>query len=330
MKKAIITGVNGQDGSYLSRFLMKKNYEVVGFIRDTTKVNLSNHILLGIQDQVKLKRINLLNRAKLRDFIIDIKPDEIYHLASQSSVYNSFQNPYETLNFNINSTLNIIDIIKCDSSHTKLFFAASSEMFGPVSKLPINENTRFNPLNPYALSKATSFNIILNYRKTYNLFCCSGILFNHESILRPKQFVTKKIISGALRISKGSNEKINLGNIDIKRDWGYGPDYVKAMWLMLQPDFADDFIIATNEAHSLKDFIRIVFQKLNLEWKDHVEIKDELFKTAEVMNARGDASKLKSILGWNYGLSFEQFIEKLIQDEVEIEKLKEIINNTLR
>jgi GDPmannose 4,6-dehydratase len=313
MKSALITGITGQDGSYLSKYLLDKGYKVYGIIRDSTASNLANLKILNIEDSVELIHANLLDLSNVIRVLNSTKPNEIYNLAAQSSVGFSFEQPIWTIEFNVMSTLNLLEAIRIIPLEVKYYQASSSEMFGKVKELPVTEETKFHPVSPYAISKASDHWIAINYRESYGLFCCCGILFNHESILRPKHFVTKKILETASRISKGYKEKLNIGNIEIKRDWGYAPEYVKSMWLMLQQEKPDDYVIATNEAHSLKEFIELTFSCFGLNWEEHVIICKELYRPSDIDVIYGNPQKAKDKIGWKYNLSFRQLIELLVE-----------------
>jgi GDPmannose 4,6-dehydratase len=321
MKKALITGITGQDGAYLSKILLAKDYKVYGIVRDSAVSNLANLEYVGTVERIELIPSNLLNLSSVMKFLEATKPDEIYNLAAQSSVATSFEHPIKTVEFNIISTLNLLEAIRVLSLKTKFYQACSSEMHGRIKDLPITEKTVLHPVSPYAISKATGHWLTVNYREAYGLFCCCGILFNHESVLRPKYFVTKKIISAAVRISKGPKEKLTLGNISIKRDWGYAPEYVKAMWLMLQQDSADDYIIASGKAHSLKEFARLAFGCVGLNWQDYVVIDKNLYRPADIKTIYGSPEKAKEKLGWKYNLQFEELIEMLVHEEVRYQSI---------
>ena len=316
MKKALITGITGQDGAYLSRLLLDKGYAVYGIIKDANSSNLFNLKYLGIKNRVKLIPANLLDLSNVSRLLNIILPDEIYNLAAQSSVAISFEQPIWTVQFNIMSTLNLLEAMRILPSKARFYQASSSEMFGNVNTLPVDEKTVLCPVSPYAISKATDHWIAINYRETYDLFCCCGIVFNHESVLRPHHFVTKKIVASAVRISKGSKEKLRLGNIEIKRDWGYAPEYVKAMWLMLQQEYPDDYVIATNKAHSLKEFVEFAFASLGLDWEKHTIIDKSLYRPSDISIIYGNPQKAVERFGWQYNLSFQKLIELLVQGEI--------------
>lgn len=316
MTKALITGITGQDGAYLSRYLLNKGYQVYGVTRDATAPNLSNLLLLGIEDRIKLIPADLLDLSNIIRLLEKTEPDEIYNLAAQSSVGLSFEQPIGTIEFNILGTAKLLEAMRILSLKTRFYQASSSEMYGSVNQLPATEETVLHPVSPYAISKAAAHWLAVNYREAYDLFCCCGILFNHESILRAGHFVTKKIISTAVRISKGANEKLRLGNIEIKRDWGYAPEYVKAMWLMLQQEKPDDYVIATGEAHSLREFGELAFAHLGVNWQELVVIDENLYRPSDIDIIYGDASKAMAKLGWSYHLRFEDLIKLLVEEEL--------------
>lgn len=298
MKKALICGVSGQDGAYIAEFLLSKGYEVYGGSRDAQVSQFSNLIKLGIKDKVKCVSVNINDFRSTIQTIIRIQPDEIYNLAGQSSVGLSFEQPMETFESITMGTLNLLEAIRFSGLPIKMYNAGSSECFGDTGLVIAAEDTPFIPRSPYGVAKAASHWAVANYREAYNLFVCTGILFNHESPLRPQRFVTQKIISVACRISLGSKEKLTLGNINIERDWGWAPDYVEAMWLMLQQDSPQDFVIATGETNKLKDFIRVTFELLDMNWEENVLIDKDLFRPTDIKIGRGDPKKAAIILNW--------------------------------
>jgi GDPmannose 4,6-dehydratase len=316
MKKTLITGVTGQDGAYLSRVLLEKGYKVYGTVRDSIAPHSRNLKLLGIENSLELIPTDLLDLSNVIRLLERIKPDEIYNLASQSSVGLSFEQPIGTVEFNIMSTMNLLEAIRILPIKAKFYQASSSEMYGKANELPITEKTALHPVSPYAVSKAASHWMTVNYREAYGIFCSCGILFNHESVLRAGHFVTKKIISTAARINKGSKETLRLGNIEIRRDWGFAPEYVKAMWLMLQQDEPDDYVIATGEAHSLREFVELAFSHAGLDWKDHVAVDKALYRPSEIDVIYGNPAKAKAKIGWEYNLVFENLIKRLVEEEL--------------
>lgn len=315
MKRALITGITGQDGAYLAKFLLDKGYSVFGAVRQSIHPTQKNLHFLGIEHRAQMVAINLLDLSNVVRVLEKVRPDEIYNLASQSSVALSFEQPIGTVELNILSTINLLEAMRMLSLKTRFYQASSSEMFGKVKQLPVTETTRVHPVSPYAISKAAAHWITVNYREAYGLFSCCGILFNHESVLRARHFVTKKILSSALGISRGAKEKLKLGNIEVKRDWGYAPHYVKAMWLMLQQEKPEDFVIATGEAHSIAEFTAEVFKCLGLDWTGHVIIDDSLYRPSDIDIIYGDSSKARAKLGWDYHLSFEDLIRLLVDEE---------------
>lgn len=297
-KRALICGVSGQDGSYLSRLLLGKGYEVHGTARDAQMASFPNHDKMGIRDQITFHSMALNDFRSVLQVLVNVQPDEIYNLAGQSSVGLSFDQPVETLESISVGTLNLLEAIRFMKRPIRLYNAGSSECFGNTGGQPADESTPFRPRSPYAVAKATAFWEIANYREAYNLYASTGILFNHESPLRPERFVTQKIVRSACRIANGSSEKLKLGNIDIARDWGWAPEYVEAMWMILQQEKADDFVIATGETNRLEDFVAEVFRCVGLDWRDHVETDPSLLRPSEIMVSRANPEKSARILGW--------------------------------
>jgi GDPmannose 4,6-dehydratase len=319
MKTAIITGISGQDGAYLAQLLLGKGYKVVGVVRSVQEKPLTGLKYLGIIADVEMKEINLLNISEVEQLIQDYQPDEFYNLAAQSSVGLSFKSPVVTFEFNTISVINILEAIRNHSKDTKYYQASSSEMFGNIGKenLPLKESVLFHPASPYGISKASAHWITVNYREAYGLKACCGILFNHESCLRGESFVIKKIIRTALEIKNGQTDILQLGNLEVQRDWGYAPKYVEAMWLMLQQDNYKEYLICSSNVISLKELAEQVFENLGLDFNKHVKIEKTLMRNLELDVIYGDNSKAKEELGWDYDISQEQLIEKLIVDEKE-------------
>jgi GDPmannose 4,6-dehydratase len=315
MKKAIIFGVSGQDGSYLAKFLLQKGYTVFGGSRYAENINFGNHLKLGIQDQIHYVSVTLNDFNSVYKLIMEIQPNEIYNLAGQSSVAISFEQPLETIESISLVTLNILESIRISQLPIKFYCAGSSECFGNISST-VNEETPFSPRSPYGVAKAASYWEVANYREAYKIFACTGILFNHESPLRKESFVTKKIVSTAYRIACGSNEKLSLGNVNIKRDWGWAPEYVESMWLMLQQNYADDFIVATGFSMSLREFVKRIFEYLNLDWQKHVIFNDSLLRSNDINNIMADPSKAKKRLNWQAKIKDGELIKKLIECEI--------------
>ena len=297
-KKALICGISGQDGSYLSRLLLEKGYDVHGTARDAQVASFANLDRLGIRDQIRFHSMALNDFRSVLQVLVNVMPDEIYNLAGQSSVGLSFDQPVETLESISVGTLNLLEAIRFIKGQTRLYNAGSSESFGNTGGQPADENTPFRPRSPYAVAKATAFWEIANYREAYNLYASTGILFNHESYLRPERFVTQKIVRSACRIANGADEKLKLGNIEIARDWGWAPEYVEAMWMILQQEKGDDFVIATGETNRLEDFVAEVFRSVGLDWRNHVESDPSLLRPSEIMVSKANPEKSARILGW--------------------------------
>ena len=321
MKKALITGITGQDGSYLAEFLLNKGYAVHGLIRRASTFNTEriDHLYKDFHDpaaRIHLYYGDLSVSGQLTDLLHDIQPDEIYHLGAQSHVRVSFDMPEYTGDVTGLGTLRLLEAIRKTGIKTKFYQASSSEMFGAAPP-PQNELTPFQPQSPYAAAKVYAYYIVRNYRDAYKLFACNGILFNHESPRRGETFVTRKVTRAATRIKLGLQDKLYLGNLDAKRDWGFAGDYVEAMWLMLQQEKPDDLVIATGETHSVKEFVEKVFQKLNLDYQKHVIIDPKYFRPTEVDVLLGDSSKAKNILGWKPRVGFDQLIDMMIEADME-------------
>lgn len=311
-KRALISGISGQDGAYLAKSLLSKGYEVHGSARDAQIATFYNLQLLGVKEQIKFHSMALNDFRSVLQVLNKVKPDEIYNLAGQSSVGLSFDQPVETLESISVGTLNLLEAIRFTGRSIKLYSAGSSECFGNTGDHPADEDTPFRPRSPYAVAKATAFWEVANYREAYNLFACTGILFNHESPLRPERFVTSKIIKAACRIAAGSDEKLHLGNISIARDWGWAPEYVEVMWLMLQQDEAHDYVIATGETNTLQDFVVESFSALGLDWQKHVISDQSLMRPSEIMVSRGNASLAASLLGWTAKKRMRDVVRNMI------------------
>ena len=317
-KKALITGITGQDGSYLADFLLEKGYEVHGIVRRVA-IEDPEHRLWRIRyilDKIILHPASMESYASIFNVVDKLRPDECYHLAAQSFVSNSFEDEFSTINTNINGTHFILSAIKEKAPECKFYFAGSSEMFGLVKEMPQNENTPFHPRSPYGISKVAGFDLTRNYREAYNIFACSGILFNHESPRRGFEFVTRKISNAVAKIKLGLSNELNLGNLEAKRDWGYAGDYVKAMWLMLQQDEPDDYVIATGETHSVKEFAELAFSHVGLDYQDYLRIDEILYRPAEIHLLQGDYSKGKKILGWRPSISFKELVQMMVDSDV--------------
>lgn len=317
MKKALICGVSGQDGAYLSKLLLTNGYEVFGGSRDASTHTFSNLHKLGLANQVKLISINISDFRSTLQTIIKVQPDEIYNLSGQSSVGLSFDQPVETFESISIGTLNLLEAIRFSGLPVRLYNSGSSECFGEAGGMAADENTPFKPRSPYAIAKSTAYWQVANYREAYHIHACTGILFNHESPLRPNRFVTKKIIAAACDIYKGSNEKLHLGNINIQRDWGWAPDYVEAMWLMLQKSVPDDFVIATGVTHSLRYFIETAFHCLDLNWEKYVISDDALLRPTDLLTGRANPAKAAEILGWKAKHTLEDVVKAMVEAELE-------------
>ena len=318
MKKALICGITGQDGAYLAKLLLEKGYEVCGTSRDAQMSTMRNLTRLGIRDAVKTESMALNDFRSVVQVITRFGPDEIYNLAGQTSVGLSFEQPMESFESITVGTLNLLEALRFIGASTRLYNAGSSESFGDTGGTAANEQSPFRPRSPYAVAKAAAFFAVSNYREAYNLFACSGILLNHESPLRPERFVTQKIVSGAGRIAGGDKEKLRLGNIEIMRDWGWAPEYVEAMYLMLQQDTPDDFLIATGESHKLADFVDAVFKAYGLDWHDHVQTDPAFFRPTDIAISRGDPFKAKKVLGWQARYRMHDVARMMVEADKEL------------
>ena len=307
-KKALIFGISGQDGFFLTKLLLSKNYLVYGTTRN---LNQNFHFEKKL---VKLYELNIYNKKNILTIIENIIPDEIYNLSGLSSVAKSFRKNKETFKSIVDTNSYILEIL-IKNKQIKYYNACSSECFGDTGDERANEKTKFKPLSPYAIAKSTAYWTSNMYKKVYNIYACSGILFNHESHIRPNYFVTKKIISSAYRISLGSNEKLELGDLSVVRDWGWAPEYVEAMWLMLQQESPENYVIATGRSHSLKQFVQIVFEEFNLDWKKYIHINKKFIRDNELKNSKANPSLVWQKLGWKAKTDFKNLIKKLIFDE---------------
>lgn len=313
MKKALICGISGQDGAYLAQLLLNQGYSVCGTSRDAQISSFQNLLHLGIRDQVKLESMALTDFRSVLQVLTKIQPDEIYNLAGQSSVGLSFGQPVETLESIATGTLNLLEAVRFLGAPIKLYNAGSSESFGDTGEIAADETTPFRPRSPYAVAKATAFWEVANYREAYGLFACSGILFNHESPLRPERFVTQKIIAGVCSIAQGSTEHVYLGNMQIQRDWGWAPEYVEAMYLMLQQEQPDDYVIATGESSSLEDFVAAAFASVDLDWREHVVIDSSLLRPTDLAVGRGNPAKAKNQLGWEAKYKMKDVVQMMVK-----------------
>lgn len=316
MRKALIVGISGQDGAYLSKELLDKGYEVYGTSRDAEVSNFAGLHKLGVFDKVKLFSMSLIDFRSVLQVITTIKPDEIYNLAGQTSVGLSYVQPVETLESISIGTLNILEVLRFTKMPCKFYNACSSECFGETNGYAANELTPFNPKSPYAVAKSTAFWLVSNYREAYNIFACSGILFNHESPLRPKRFVTKKIISTVCDIAQKKAEFLTIGRVDIKRDWGWAPEYVQAIYKMLQLDKPEDFVIASGETRSLKEFISTAFEYFSLDFKDYIKVDQSLIRPTDIYESNGNPSKAKEKLHWHAKYNYKDVIRMMIESEL--------------
>jgi GDPmannose 4,6-dehydratase len=315
MPTALITGVSGQDGAYLAKLLLEKGYTVCGTSRDAQVASFRNLEQLKIRENVRLESVALSDFRSVIQVLFKIQPDEIYNLAGQSSVGLSFDQPVETQDSIYLATLNLLEAIRFTGKKIKLYNACSSECFGDLKNEAATEESPFRPRSPYAVAKAAAFWQVSNYREAYQIFACSGILFNHESALRPARFVTKKIASAARRIAKGELRELRLGNIEVQRDWGWAPEYVQAMYLMLQQEKADDYIIATGETRPLRDFVELAFKHAGLDWREHVVIDQSLFRPTELLVGKANPAKAAAQLGWSARFHMDDVARMMVQAE---------------
>ena len=317
-KKALITGITGQDGSYLAEFLLEKGYEVVGIVRRVALEDPEHRIwrIKHLLDRITLCSASLESYSSIFKVIEKVRPNECYHLAAQSFVSYSFEDEFTTMNTNVNRTHAILSCIKECVPKCRFYFAGSSEMFGLAPKSPQNEETPFLPRSSYGISKLAGFHLVRNYREAYGLFACSGILFNHESPRRGFEFVTRKITNAAARIKLGFQKELKLGNLDARRDWGFAGDYVKAMWLMLQEEKPDDYVVATGITHSVLDFVQLVFDAAGLDWQQYVKTDEGLFRPAEIFELRGDCSKAQRTLGWKPTVDFHNLVKMMLDEDL--------------
>ena len=314
MRTALITGVTGQDGSYLADFLLEKGYRVAGMVRRSSTENFER--IEHLRDRIEIRQADLLDQLSLINLLRDVRPQEVYNLASQSFVPTSWEQPVLTGEFTALGVTRVLEAVRLVDREIRFYQASSSEMFGKVQEVPQTERTPFYPRSPYGVAKAYGHWITVNYRESYGLFACSGILFNHESPRRGKEFVTRKVTEGAARIKRGLLEKLALGNLEARRDWGYAGDYVEAMWLMLQQPRPEDYVIATGETHSVRELCEIAFRRVGLAWQDHVVVDPKFVRPAEVDMLQGDASKAKRMLGWQPRTSFRQLVEKMVDADM--------------
>jgi GDPmannose 4,6-dehydratase len=314
-RRALIIGVTGQDGAYLARLLLGKHYSVHGTSRDAELARVDGLVALNIREGVQLASLSPVDFRSIVQTIERVAPDEIYNLSGQSSVALSFTQPGETIDSIIKGTLNLLEALRLVNPAIRFYNAGSSECFGDTGGKPADEASAFRPKSPYGVAKAAAVSLVANYRESYGLFACSGLLFNHESPLRPDRFVTRKITSAAARIAQGSRERLKLGNLAIRRDWGWAPDYVEAMWTMLQQDIADDFVIASGVAHPLAEFAAIAFAEVGLDFRDHVDQDPGLARPSDIACSVGDASKAARVMGWKPTVGFREIIARMLRAE---------------
>ena len=315
MKRALVTGITGQDGSYLAEFLLQKDYMVFGMVRRSSTDNLARiEHLLG---QIELRPGDLLDQSSLTSILREAQPDEVYNLAAQSFVPASWEQPIATTQYTALGVARLLEAIRLECPHARFYQASSSEMFGKALEVPQNERTPLYPRSPYGVAKTYGHWVTVNYRESHNIFACSGILFNHESPRRGKEFVSRKVTDAVARIARGLATELRLGNLEARRDWGYAGDYVEAMWLMLQQDSPDDYVIATGETHSVRELVEIAFAAAGLDWKRHVKIDPKLLRPAEVELLQGDSTKARRQLGWKPTVSFRDLIETMVKADLE-------------
>lgn len=313
--RALIVGATGQDGAYLSQLLLERGYVVHGTSRDAELTSAANLRALGIHEQITLHSVSPVDFRSVLQAIQTVQPDEIYNLSGQSSVGLSFSQPAETIESIATATLNLLEVVRIAAPQVRFYNAGSSECFGDTGGIPADESTAFRPRSPYGVAKTAAIQLVTNYRESYGLFVCSGLLFNHESPLRPARFVTRKITAAAARIAGGSNERLKLGDISVKRDWGWAPDAVRAMHLMMQEDNADDYVIATGVSHSLEEFVAAAFSAVGLDWRAHVDFDPTLRRPSEIAHSVGDADKARRTLDWSPTVDFSGIVHRMVQAE---------------
>ncbi len=313
-KTALITGITGQDGSYLAELLLEKGYRVAGMVRRASTDNL--HRIEHLRSRVELHQADLLDQTSLSGVLARVKPDEIYNLAAMSFVPTSWTQPVLTAEFTALGVTRLLEAVRHVCPQARLYQASSSEMFGKVRETPQRETTPFHPRSPYGVAKVFGHCITVNYRESYGLFACSGILFNHESPRRGLEFVTRKITHGVARIKLGLAQELRLGNLDARRDWGFAGDYVKAMWLMLQQDRPDDYVVATGETHTVEEFVRLAFDHVGLDWKQYVVVDPQFYRPAEVDLLLGDPTRARQELGWEPEVAFPQLVTMMVDADL--------------
>ena len=315
MRTALITGITGQDGSYLAELLLEKGYRVVGMVRRASTENFER--VAHVRERIELRQADLLDQLSLIDLLRAVQPDEIYNLAAQSFVPTSWQQPVLTAEFDAVGVTRLLEAVRLVAPGARFYQASSSEMFGQVRETPQRETTPFYPRSPYGVAKVYGHFITVNYRESYNMYTCSGILFNHESPRRGREFVTRKVSDGAARVKLGLGRELRLGNLEARRDWGFAGDYVDAMWRMLQQARADDYVVATGESHTVRELVEIAFGTLGLDWRQHVREDPALLRPAEVERLVGDASKARRVLGWAPRVTFRELVEMMVRADLE-------------
>jgi GDPmannose 4,6-dehydratase len=314
-RTALITGITGQDGSYLAEFLLSQGYRVVGMVRRASTENFER--IAHLHGKIELRQADLLDQLSLIELVKDVQPNEIYNLAAQSFVPTSWQQPVLTAEFDGVGVSRVLEAIRLAAPEARFYQASSSEMFGKVRETPQKETTPFHPRSPYGVAKVYGHYITVNYRESYDLFACSGILFNHEGPRRGREFVTRKVSEGVARIKLGLQSELRMGNLDARRDWGFAGDYVEAMWRMLQQSTPDDYVVATGETHSVKELVEVAFKCVGLDWERYVKIDPAFLRPAEVDLLVGDASKAKRVLGWTPRVTFHGLVEMMVRADLE-------------
>jgi GDPmannose 4,6-dehydratase len=315
-KRAIICGISGQDGAYLAQLLLEKGYAIWGTSRDAEMASFANLQQLGIKNHIQLTSLNLRDVGGIINLLARVAPDEIYNLAAQSSVGLSFEQPYETFESIVLGGLNLLEAIRLSRQPVRFYNAGSSECFGNTGKTPVSETSPFNPRSPYAIAKAATHWTVRSYREAYGLYACTGILSNHDSPLRPRRFVTRKIVRAVAELLQGNTEKLRLGSLDIERDWGWAPDYVDAIWRILQQNSAEDFIVATGVSSTLGQFVEAAYNCAERNWRDHVIIDSELFRPTDILHSRMDPLKAQTSLGWRAKHTMIDVVRLMLEEEV--------------
>jgi len=327
MKKALITGITGQDGSFLVDHLLEKGYEVHGIVRRVAledPVRRLSRIYHAIEN-IHLHAASLESYASIFRVVEAVGPDECYHMAAQSFVSYSFDDEFSTINTNINGTHYVLSAIREKAPNCRFYFAASSEMFGNAKESPQNEDTPFRPRSPYGISKVAGYELTRNYKESYDLFACSGIAFNHESERRGYEFVTRKVTSTVAAIVHGLTDELRMGNLDARRDWGYSRDYVRGMWLMLQQEHPKDYVLATGETHSVREFVQVAFEEVGLDWEEYVVTDERFFRPAEVHELRGDPTRARKELGWNSETDFKSLVQIMVRNDIESIRTEQLV-----